>query len=169
MVTKKLSTILLLALMICSCSRKEREDNVLSETRISTQDLLKKFFELKLDTSFSSKSIIVIAESEGVHADSSLYSRNLKHTFFTDTITFNKLIVDSTLDKNILPIYVKSVKEKEIHTLLIFLHNQEICYNISFKEGPKNSLMFLSNNIEYLNFTFKQPFNNKSVVESSYR
>jgi hypothetical protein len=169
MVTKKLIILLILALIICSCGRKEIKDNAPSETSISTQELLKKFFELKLDTSFSSKSIIVIAESAGVHTDPSLYSRNLKQIFFTDTISFNKLVVDSTLSKSILPIYVKSVKEKETHTLLIFLHNQELCYNISFKEDPKNSLIFLSNNIEYLNFKFRQPFNNKSDLESSYR
>lgn len=147
--------------MICSCGSKHNKDINPSENQIKTQELLKKFFELKLDTNFnSSKSIIVIAESDGVYADSNLYSRSLKQVFFTDTISFNKLIVDSNLNKSILPVYVKSIKDEKKSVLLIFLHNQEVCYNVSFEEKSKNQLKFSNINIEYLNFKYKHPFNN---------
>lgn len=154
---------IILTIVVCynvaSCTpRKGTESAINLKDSITTEKLLAKVVKLNLDSIISElgDKVLVIAKTEEIEFNEIIVSNNNEILLFTDTITFNKILVDSMIKTKVLPVFItKKIGQNDI-TLTIVLFDKETCYDFIFNK----KLDYMNSSKYYVNFKYKLPFNN---------
>lgn len=148
-------------LFFAGCKQEVKKKSLQVE-KTTTNILLTSFFKEGLDSILkeNNKNTIIFANNFIKDSLNEYRSNQNNLILFTDTLTFNKILKDSILLKLTIPIYVKSILDRDTSSLLLFKHNKEAIYTVRFKNEMDGKLTFIDNSITYVKFRYALPFNN---------